>query len=93
MKTIAPLVIVSALFLSACASLGTFQDMDVDHDGAISRDEASPSGSLVSLFNSADENDDGVLDEEEYALVHQVLTQNSGTETKRRKMMTEKGGP
>jgi len=91
-----PSVVLSlAILLPACASLGTFQDMDANQDGGISREEASNSESLTGLFNSADDNDDGVLDEHEYVLVHQVITRRLEPGTgapKRRKMMTEKGG-
>ena len=83
----------SALFLSACATLGTFQEVDDNHDGVVSRDEASHSEALASLFTTADDNRDGVLDEEEYALVYKVITKKQPSTTQRRKMMTERGGP
>jgi len=68
--------------------------MDDNQDGDISRDEASRSEPLAALFNSADDNKDGVLDEEEYDIVHQAILENRGaTGHERRRMMTEKGGP
>ncbi|TDU32632.1 EF hand domain-containing protein [Panacagrimonas perspica] len=92
MKHIVSLAILSVLFLPGCVSSGKFKNMDDDSSGGISRQEASHSQALADLFNSADENNDGVLDEEEYALVYQVISKNRAPTQQRRKMMTEKGG-
>jgi Ca2+-binding EF-hand superfamily protein len=86
------LAVACAVVLSACAGLGTFQEMDADHDGAISREEAGNS-KLSSLFDSADDDRDGLLDEEEYGLAYRVITQRHPENTQRRRTMIEKGGP
>ena len=77
--------------LSACATLGTFNETDADGDGMISSREASESSELSSLFNSADDNKDGALDEDEYELALKVIKGSRRSE-KRRKTMTEQGG-
>lgn len=77
--------------LCACATLGTFNEADADDDGMISRQEASHSTDLSLLFNSADDNNDGALDEDEYELARKVI-QGSRRSEKRKKTMTEQGG-
>lgn len=87
----ATLIAIACCFLSACASVATFQDTDTDGDGAITREEAASSKPLSSLFNSADDNKDGALDEEEFALAQKVIVGTRRSEPRRR-TMTEKGG-
>jgi len=71
----------SGLLLSACSSLGPFKEADTNQDGGVSRDEAAVrSEDLASLFNTADEDKDGVLNEEEYEFVRAFL-QKSRTST------------
>ena len=63
-----------SLLLVACATaLGTFEDVDANRDGGISADEVQRSEDLTGLFNSADDDQDGVLNPEEYALVREVI--------------------
>lgn len=61
------------LLISSCASLGSFQDLDVDNDGGINREEAGVSGRLMEMFETADDNNDGVLDQDEFADVKTIL--------------------
>lgn len=64
----------SSLLLSACSSLGPFKEADANKDGGVSPDEAAArSEDLASLFNTADEDKDGVLNEEEYEFVRAYL--------------------
>lgn len=63
-----------SLLLSACATaLGSFEDVDTNRDGGISVGEVQRSEDLAALFNSADDDQDGVLNQEEYALVREVI--------------------
>ncbi|MDP3209639.1 MAG: hypothetical protein Q8M65_10855 [Rhodoglobus sp.] len=65
-----------ATLLAACAALGPFEKVDSNGDGGISREEARRSEDLVALFDSADDDQDGVLNPEEYELVREVLTRD-----------------
>jgi hypothetical protein len=67
--------------------------MDGNRDGVVSREEAASSKSLSELFDSADDDRDGVLNAEEYDLAYRVITQKHPDTAQRRKTMTEKGGP
>ena len=51
----------------AGADKATFQDLDANHDGQISRDEAKKSTDVNNKFNQADANKDGKLDAAEFA--------------------------
>lgn len=62
-----------SLLLAACVTLGSFDKLDVDHNGGISPEEAARSEDLASLFNTADDDQDGVLNPEEYELVRDVI--------------------
>jgi hypothetical protein len=82
----------TALLLSACSSLGPFKEVDTNQDGGVSRDEAeSRSEELASLFNTADEDQDGVLNEEEYEFVREYL-QSQRTSTHRGPPKRSSGG-
>lgn len=87
----ARLIAIACCFLPACASVATFEDTDTDGDGAITREEASSSKPLSSMFNSADDNKDGALDAEEFELAQKVIVGSRRSEPRRR-TMTEKGG-
>lgn len=80
----------SSLLLSACSSLGPFKEADANQDGAVSREEAAPSEDLTSLFTSADDDRDGVLNEEEYELARRVIL--GSRETARRSPSTHGSG-
>lgn len=63
-----------ALLIVACATaLGSFENVDANRDGGISIDEVQRSEDLIALFNTADDDQDGVLNQEEYALVREVI--------------------
>ena len=67
-------LLATVILLSACSGLGSFQNVDANQDGGVSPEEAaSSSEDLASLFNSADEDKDGVLNEEEYEFVRAFL--------------------
>jgi hypothetical protein len=85
------LTIVLCALLASCATVDTFQEFDADEDGVISRTEASTSRDLDALFGSADDNGDGHLDDQEYALAEKAIS-GSRKQEKRRLMSTEKGG-
>lgn len=81
----------SSLLLSACSSLGPFKEADANQDGAVSHDEAAArSEELASLYNTADEDQDGVLNEEEYEYVRAFL-QKSRTSTRQGPPRTRAG--
>ncbi len=61
------------LLLAACATLGPFEQVDANRDGGISPEEAQRSEDLSALFNSADDDQDGVLNHEEYEIVRDVI--------------------
>lgn len=49
------------------ADRASFDQVDTDQDGAISRQEASAFAALELVFESADRNGDGQIDTQEYA--------------------------
>lgn len=57
---------VSAVSLTACATLSAFGSADANGDGRISRDEAVKSTDLTDVFSSADADQDGYLNSAEY---------------------------
>lgn len=68
------------LMLTACASLGTFHDADVNQDGRVTREEAARSSAdLADLFDGADGDRDGALNEEEYEMARRVILQMRGS--------------
>lgn len=85
-------VITCTVLLSSCAGMGSFEDFDSNHDGGVSRDEAGSKQALADIFNSADDNSDGRLDEDEFALARTAIERGRGDQ-KRRKTITETGGP
>jgi hypothetical protein len=77
--------------LAGCATtLGPFADVDANRDGGVSRDEAARSADLMSLYDSADDDRDGVLSQEEYELVRKVIL--GSRETPRRPPPRSNGG-
>ncbi len=69
------LCLASALILSGVAlastetPLPTFETLDANADSQISKEEAQNSQMLTDLFESADINQDNMLDKDEYALL------------------------
>jgi len=49
------------------ADTASFEQIDSDRDGRITRNEAASFSALEATFDSADANQDGVLTEEEFA--------------------------
>ncbi len=47
-----------------------FEDIDTDHDGAISREEARVRMDLVNNFSEIDSNNNGTLSVDEYTAYH-----------------------
>lgn len=79
------------MLLAACATtLGPFAEVDANRDGGISLDEAQRSEDLVALFNSADDDQDGVLNHEEYEIVREVILRPR--ETSKRSPSPSTGG-
>lgn len=66
-------VVLAGLLLSACGGLRPFKDMDVDQDGRIDRVEAKQSTKVLELFESADDDDSGDLEPDEYASIIYVI--------------------
>ena len=66
-------VVIAGLLLGACGGLRTFEDLDVNEDGRIDRVEATQSTKVLEVFESADDDDSGDLEPEEYASVIYVL--------------------
>lgn len=73
MKPLIGIVVVPLLALSACASFGTFNRIDADGDGRISRSEATGSEDLTAVFSSADGDKNGSLDGTELQLAEQLI--------------------
>ena len=80
-----------SIVFSACASRGSFSEIDADQDQVVTVEEAAQDRQLSDLFTSADDDKDGVLDREEFELARKVI-EGSRRSEKRRSMMTEKGG-
>ena len=55
----------------------SFQDLDANHDGQISRDEAKKSPEVSNNFDKADANKDGKLDASEFAAVETAPSASS----------------
>lgn len=71
---IVPLTLLStSLVLSACATLGSFNGLDKDADGRISREEASRAGDLASAFDYGDSNQDGYLSPAEFDTAKELV--------------------
>lgn len=85
-------LVTCALLLSACAGMGSFKDFDANRNGGITREEADRKRALADIFDGADDNGDGHLDEEEFDLAKTAIELGRGDQ-KRRKMNTERGGP
>lgn len=74
MPSIPAVALSIVILLSACSGLRSFRDVDANQDGGVSPDEAAmTSEDLASLFDTADEDRDGVLNEEEYEFVRAYL--------------------
>lgn len=52
---------------SAASTTASFQDLDTNHDGQITLDEAKKSPEVNTKFTQADANKDGKLDAAEFA--------------------------
>jgi hypothetical protein len=85
------LVVASVIVLASCRTMETFQDLDTDQDGVITRQEAAESRKLSMVFRSADDNHDGHLDQEEFDLAQRAI-EGSRRSEKRLPMKTELGG-
>lgn len=86
------IVALSLVMLSGCATAETFKEFDADGSGLISKSEADQARNLADIFQTADFNEDGGLDTEEFALAEEAIKRGRTSE-KRRLMGTEKGGP
>lgn len=71
-KTLAAVALLG-LLLSACGGLRSFRNMDSNQDGRIDRNEAGQSPKVLDLFDSADDDDSGDLEPEEYGSIIHVL--------------------
>lgn len=62
------IVLGAALFTSAAVAGGTtFSNLDTNHDGKISQEEAAANPSVAAQFDKADSNQDGSLEESEFS--------------------------
>lgn len=63
------LIVLVALFssVSIAADKGIYQDLDVNNDGSVSREEGSTLPVLIEKWEELDANADGNLDEAEFA--------------------------
>ncbi len=63
------LIVLVALFssVSIAADKGIYQDLDVNNDGSVSKEEGSTLPVLVEKWDELDANADGTLDEAEFA--------------------------
>ena len=63
------LIVLVALFssVSIAADKGIYQDLDVNNDGSVSREEGSTLPVLIERWEELDANADGNLDEAEFA--------------------------
>jgi hypothetical protein len=66
----------------AGAGTATFQDLDANHDGQISRDEAKKSSEVNNKFDQADANKDGKLDAAEFSALEAMPKEATPKETK-----------
>ena len=69
-------------FAWAGADTATFQKLDANHDGQISRDEAKQSPEVNKNFNQADANKDGKLDAAEFSALEAMPKDAMPKETK-----------
>jgi Ca2+-binding EF-hand superfamily protein len=69
-------------FAWAGSDTASFQDLDKNHDGQISRDEAKQSPQVSKNFDRADANKDGKLDSAEFAAVEAAPIESMPKETK-----------
>jgi len=60
----------------------SFKDLDTNHDGKISREEANKSPDVSSKFTQADANKDGKLDAAEFAALETMPTKDMPKDTK-----------
>ncbi len=81
MLTALTLITVSG-FAWAGAGTAAFQELDANHDGQISRDEAKKSSDVNNKFNQADANKDGKLDAAEFSALEAMPKEAMPKETK-----------
>ena len=82
MKTFLPsallataMVIGAVAFAQEQQSAPTFSEVDADHNGVIDRSEAERSEQVNALFVELDTNQDGQLNDEEYAQIAVIRTE------------------
>ncbi|MGA9031116.1 MAG: hypothetical protein WB402_01175 [Sulfuricaulis sp.] len=69
-------------FAWAGAGTAAFQELDANHDGQISRDEAKKSSDVNNKFNQADANKNGKLDAAEFSALEATPKEAMPKETK-----------
>ncbi len=68
-------------FAWAGSSAPSFQSLDKNHDGQISRDEAKKSSEVRKNFDRADVNKDGKLDAAEFSALETAPTKSAPSNT------------
>jgi EF hand len=78
------LAIAAALLLASCTAMGSgvprFSKLDADSDAKISREEAAKSPELMLIFDSADTNGDGFLDDTEFQRTWELIRERDGAD-------------
>ncbi len=81
--TLAAFVLMTALGLAwAGSGAASFNDLDTNHDGQISLDEAKKAPEVKDGFTKADTNQDGTLDAAEFAALEAMPYEAMPKETK-----------
>jgi Ca2+-binding EF-hand superfamily protein len=76
------LITVSGFAWAAGTGASSFQDLDTNHDGQISRDEAKKAPNVSKNFDQTDANKDGKLDSSEFAAMETAPQESMPKDTK-----------